>query len=253
MPPMGIRMEIKGKTALITGGARGIGMEIALTFARAGADIALLDVEEGILSETAARVEETGRKVLTFTADVTDMNRAQEVIKEITGAWDHLDVLVNNAGITRDNLVLRMKEADWDAVLAVNTKGAFNYSKAAARYMLKQESGSIINMASIIGIMGNAGQVNYSASKAALIGMTKSLARELGARNVRVNAIAPGYIVTPMTEALSEDAKDKIKTQIPLGRLGYPRDVANAALFLASEYSSYITGGVLLVSGGMAM
>jgi 3-oxoacyl-[acyl-carrier protein] reductase len=246
-------MKLSGKTALITGAARGIGREIALLFAREGADIAAVDMEEGPLSETAAEIAGLGRKVITFKANVTKFEEAQNVIKETVEKFGKLDLLVNNAGITRDGLVLRMKEEDWDLVLAVNLKGTFNYSKAAARYMLKSGGGSIINVASVIGVMGNAGQANYAASKAGVIGLTKSLAKEFASRGVRVNAIAPGYIQTAMTDSLPAEVKETIKSLIPMSRLGTPEDVAKAALFLASDDSSYTTGGVLLVSGGMAM
>lgn len=250
---MARQIDLKGRTALVTGGARGIGKAIALAFADAGCDLALVDMEEGALSETAAEIETRGVKVITFTGDVSNFDRTQEIVKEVIGAWEKIDVLVNNAGITRDGLVLRMKEEDWDAVLSVNAKGAFNYSKAAARYMLKKGGGSIINIASVIGVMGNAGQANYSASKAAIIGLTKSLAKEFGAKGIRVNAVAPGYIVTPMTDKLNDEQKKAISDLIPLSRLGQPEDVADAALYLASDLSAYVTGGVLLVSGGLAI
>lgn len=248
-----MELSLNGKTALVTGAARGIGEAISIMLAEAGADIIAVDLEEGMLAEVKSKIEALGRKVLTFTADVTDTDRALEVVKSVISEWGKIDILVNNAGITRDNLIIRMKEADWDAVLAVNTKGAFNFCRAASRYMLKARSGCIVNIASVIGIMGNAGQVNYSASKAALIGMTKSLAKELAPKNVRVNAVAPGYIITAMTDGLPDEVKETIGSQIPLGRLGTPEDVAKAVLFLASDAACYTTGDVLLVSGGMAM
>jgi 3-oxoacyl-[acyl-carrier protein] reductase len=241
------------KTAVVTGGAQGIGREIALLFAREGADLALLDRDVEALEKTRLEVEALGRRALAFAVDVSSAAAAQEAVNKIIDSMGKIDILVNNAGITRDTFLLRMSEADWDAVIAVNLKGTFNMTRAVARAMLKKRAGRIINIASVIGLVGNAGQANYAASKAGVIGFTKSVAKELASRGITANAIAPGFIETRMTGLLSEEVKQKILGGIPLGRYGTPADVANAALFLASELSSYVTGQTIVVDGGMVM
>ncbi|RKY41949.1 MAG: 3-oxoacyl-ACP reductase [Candidatus Makaraimicrobium thalassicum] len=247
-------MKLENKVAMITGAARGIGKHIAMLFAGEGADLAICDVNEGTLDATKAEIESAGgRKVLTGKIDVTSTREVEDFVKKILDNFGSLDILVNNAGITRDNIVLRMSEQEWDAVLDVNLKGAFNCIKAVARPMMKSRSGRIVNMASIIGLMGNAGQANYSASKGGLIALTKSVAKELGSRNINVNAIAPGFIQTDMTDKLTDEAKQKLLGVIPLGRMGNTQDVAKLALFLASDDSAYITGQVVQVDGGMVM
>lgn len=243
---------LKGKTAVITGSARGIGKVTALTLADAGADCALLDVIPDV-EQTAAEVAERGVRAEGYVADVTDSAQVTSLMKEVHSAFGSVDILVNNAGITRDNLLLRMSDEEWDQVLAINLRGAFICLRAAARYMLKQQSGRVINIASVVGVIGNAGQCNYSASKAGLIGLTKSAARELASRNINVNAIAPGYVKTAMTEKLSDKAREAALSVIPLRRLSEPQDIADAVLFLAGEDSSYVTGHVLHVDGGMGM
>jgi len=243
----------EGKTAVVTGAARGIGQAIAVNLATRGADIVICDLEKGWLEETAEAVKKTGRKVVCKELDVTSHDGAQSVFQEIAAECDSIDILVNNAGITRDGLLMRMSEADWDAVLAVNLKGTFNCTKAVTRTMMKQRSGAIVNIASIIGISGNAGQANYGASKAGVIAFTKSVAKELASRNIRVNAVAPGFISSKMTDALSEDVRENMLGAIPLKRFGNPEDVASAVSFLASDMAGYITGEVLNISGGMVM
>jgi 3-oxoacyl-[acyl-carrier protein] reductase len=246
-------MRLQGKVALITGGARGIGREIALVFAREGADVAVADVNIEEAKKTCADIEALGRKAIALQLDVTDYAQAQEAVNKILDKLGKIDILVNNAGITRDGLLLRMSQEDWDAVLGVNLKGTFNCSKAVSRVMLKGRQGRIINIASIIGLIGNAGQANYSASKAGIIALTKTCAKEFASRNINVNAVAPGFIQTEMTAKLPEELKQKMLAAIPLNRLGSPSDVANACLFLASEAASYITGQTVVVDGGMVM
>jgi 3-oxoacyl-[acyl-carrier protein] reductase len=243
---------LRGKTAVITGGARGIGKVTALTLAAAGANVALLDVMDEVKA-AAAEIAAQGVRAEGYVADVTNTEQVTPIMKDIHAAFGSVDILVNNAGITRDNLLLRMTDEEWDKVLSINLRGAFVCTRAAARYMLKQQSGRIINIASVVGVIGNAGQCNYSASKAGLIGFTKSVARELASRNINVNAVAPGYVKTAMTEKLPDKAKEAILSLIPLQRLSEPQDVANAVRFLAGEESSYITGHVLHVDGGMGM
>ena len=243
----------KGKIAVITGASRGIGRSIALALAAEGAKIVAVDLD---LAATEAVVEELkalGAEALAVVGNVTVAADAEKMIDEAVLSFGRVDILVNNAGITRDGLLVRMKEEDWDAVLSVNLKGAFLCTKAVSRVMTKQRSGRIINIASIVGQMGNAGQANYCASKAGLIGLTKSNARELAKRNITVNAVAPGFIATAMTDALPEKAREELAAQIPMARLGSPDDIANAVLFLAAERSGYITGQVLAVNGGMYM
>ncbi len=246
-------MLLKDKVSIVTGGARGIGREIALAFAREGSDIALCDVNADALELTRKEVESVGRSCLVAVVDVTKGVEVDSFVQKTLDKFKKIDILVNNAGITRDGLLVRMSESDWDAVLGVNLKGAFNCTKAVSKIMMKQRDGRIVNMASIIGIMGNAGQANYAASKGGLIAFTKTVAKELASRNVRANAIAPGFIQTDMTAKLTEEVKSEMLKHIPLGKLGTPADVANLALFLASDDSAYITGQVVQVDGGMVM
>lgn len=239
---------------MVTGGSRGIGRSIALKLAELGADVAITYARSAdAAEEVKSEIEALGRKGLAFQADAVDFAQAEEVINGITSEWGKLDVLVNNAGITQDNLILRMSEDQWDAVITTNLKSIFNYSKAVARPMMKNRGGSIINISSVVGISGNAGQTNYSASKAGIIGFTKSYAKELASRNIRANVIAPGYILTEMTEVLDEKVLDGIKEATPLGRAGDAHEVADAVAFLASDMSTYITGETIRVDGGMAM
>ena len=246
-------MILKDSVAIVTGGARGIGREIALTFAKEGADIAICDVNAEILGATQKEIESIGRSVITGVVDVTKADQVDAFVQKTLDKFKKIDILVNNAGITRDALLVRMSEADWDMVLSVNLKGAFNCTKAVSKIMMKQRGGRIVNMASIIGIMGNAGQANYAASKGGLIAFTKTIAKELASRNVRANAIAPGFIQTDMTAKLSDEVKGEMLKFGPLGKFGTVRDVANLALFLVSDDSSYITGQVIQVDGGMVM
>ncbi|MCF8234350.1 MAG: 3-oxoacyl-[acyl-carrier-protein] reductase [Bacteroidales bacterium] len=243
---------LKNKTALITGAARGIGRAIALRFAGAGADVAFTDLNRDdnmiSLEEELTKFGVNGRG---YASDASSLKDCEETIAQITEDFGKIDVLINNAGITRDNLLLRMSEQDWDLIMKVNLKSVFNMTKSIQRQLIKQRSGSIINMSSVVGVAGNAGQSNYSASKAGMIGFTKSIAQELGARNIRCNAIAPGYIETEMTLKLPEAVREEWKNAIPLKRGGTPDDVANVAMFLASDLSSYVTGQVINVCGGM--
>ncbi|NLB54579.1 MAG: 3-oxoacyl-[acyl-carrier-protein] reductase [Lentisphaerae bacterium] len=245
--------EFNSKTVVVTGAARGIGQAIAVKFAAAGADLALCDLNAEWLSETAEAVEALGRKAKCYSVDVSNATQVQDTVSAILTDFGKIDVLINNAGITKDTFLLRMTEEDWDAVLAVNLKGTFLFSKAVSKPMLRQRSGNIVNIASIIGLIGNAGQCNYGASKAGVIAFTKSIAKELASRSIRVNAVAPGFIKTHMTDALPEDIQKKMLEAIPLGKFGLPEDVANVVLFLASESSAYMTGQVLTISGGMVM
>ncbi|MDD4956194.1 MAG: 3-oxoacyl-[acyl-carrier-protein] reductase [Candidatus Omnitrophica bacterium] len=247
-------MKLENKVSMVTGAARGIGKEIAFLFAREGSDLAICDVNEEFLAATKKEIEDaTGRKVLTAKVNVTSLEEVTGFVEKTLDNFERLDILVNNAGITRDNLILRMSEQEWDSVLDVNLKGAFNCIKAVTRPMMKQRGGRIVNMASIIGVMGNAGQANYAASKGGLIALTKTVAKEMGSRNINVNAIAPGFIQTDMTDKLSAEAREKLLGLIPLGRMGDTSDVAKLALFLVGEGSSYITGQVIKVDGGMVM
>jgi 3-oxoacyl-[acyl-carrier protein] reductase len=246
-------MRVDGKVALVTGGGQGIGKTISLALANAGANVSIVDVNQALADATAGEIIALGRKAVSIKADVTNSNDANEAVSKTVAELGGLDILVNNAGITRDGLLLRMKDEDWDLVLNVNLKGAFNFTRAAAKVMSKQRSGKIINVASIVGLMGNAGQANYSASKAGLIGLTKTVAREFASRNLTCNAVAPGFIETAMTKALSEEVRANLAGQIPLGRLGSVDDVASAVLFLASPSADYVTGQVLGVNGGMYM
>ncbi|MDD5436023.1 MAG: 3-oxoacyl-[acyl-carrier-protein] reductase [Candidatus Omnitrophica bacterium] len=246
-------MLLKDKVAIVTGGARGIGREIALLFAKEGANVGLCDVNADALALTQKEIEALGRLAITGVVDVTKSDQVETFTQKTLDKFGKIDILVNNAGITRDGLLVRMSESDWDAVLAVNLKGAFNCIKAVSKIMMKQRDGRIVNMASIIGIMGNAGQANYAASKGGLIALTKTVAKELSSRNVRANAIAPGFIQTDMTAKLSDNVKSEMLKFVPLAKFGTVQDVANLALFLASDNSSYITGQVIQVDGGMVM
>ncbi len=244
---------LDGKTAVVTGGAQGIGKATAMELAEAGADIAVVDVAESV-KDTAAEIQQAhGVKALGYVGDVTDMNACAELAAQIQKDFGGLHILVNNAGVTRDNLIMRMSEEEWDLVLKINLKGVFNWTKAVSRIMMKQRFGRIINVASVVGIMGNAGQANYSASKAGVIGLTKTTARELASRGITCNAVAPGFIKTAMTDKLSDEQRQLLEGQIPLQRLGLPEDVANVIVFLASPMADYVTGEVIRVSGGMAM
>ena len=246
-------MELAGKVALVTGAAQGIGRAIALLLARNGAEVVVSDINLEKAQETANEIQGMGRRSLAIKVNVADLKDVERMVETTVEQFGRIDILVNNAGITRDRLILRMTEEDWDAVLDVNLKGTFNCTKAAIRYMSKQKSGKIVSIASVTGEMGNPGQANYGASKAGVIGFTKTIAREFAGRGINVNAIAPGYIQTPMTDAVPEKAKEELKRMIPMERLGKPEDVAQAVLFLVSENSSYITGQVLNVNGGIYM
>ncbi len=243
--------QMEGKRVLVTGAARGIGQAIAVRFAEEGAILALCDLQVEWLAETVARVEALGSRANCYAVDVSEFGAVQETVTAIAKDIGGVDVLVNNAGITKDGFLMRMSETDWDAVLSVNLKGAFAFSKSVSRLMMRQRSGAIVNIASIIGVIGNAGQCNYAASKGGLIAMTKSIAKELASRNIRANAVAPGFIQTAMTDALPEESREQMLGIIPLSRFGQPEDVANTVLFLASDSSAYITGQVLNVCGGM--
>lgn len=247
-------MDLKEKNCLITGGSRGIGRFMALHFAELGANVAVTYARSSEAAEEVAdQIRNAGVKGKAYQADAVDFKKSEEVINSVVEEWGSLDVLVNNAGITRDNLILRMSEEQWDEVINTNLKSIFNYSKAAAKPMMRARGGSIINVGSVVGLSGNAGQSNYAASKAGIVGFTKSYAKELASRGIRANVIAPGYILTEMTEKLSEKVLESIKAETPLGRAGNPEEVANTAAFLASDLSSYITGEVIRVDGGMAM
>lgn len=247
-------LSLEGKTALVTGGSRGIGRAIALTLADYGADVAItFRSSVDAANEVKEEIESKGRKAKAIQADAVKFDSAEEVIGEITDDWEKLDILVNNAGITKDNLILRMSEEQWDQVIDTNLKSIFNYSKAAAKPMMRNRGGSIINISSVVGISGNAGQSNYAASKAGMIGFTKSYAKELASRNIRANVVAPGYITTEMTDELDENILESIKDETPLARPGDAEEVADTVLFLASDLSSYITGETIRVDGGMAM
>jgi 3-oxoacyl-[acyl-carrier protein] reductase len=246
-------IDCNGKIALVTGSARGIGAAIAEKLADAGCGLVISDIDLPGAEATAEKIRAAGRRAVALKADVSVPDEAENLIKQAVEEFGRLDVLVNNAGITRDNLVMRMSEAEWDAVIRVNLKGTFNCIKAVSRPMMKQRSGKIINISSVVGVMGNAGQANYSASKAGVIALTKSVAKEFGSRNIQVNAVAPGYIETEMTRGLPEAAKQSFLTLIPLQRAGQAEDVANIVLFLASSLADYVTGQVLHVDGGMVM
>jgi 3-oxoacyl-[acyl-carrier protein] reductase len=246
-------MNFKGKIALITGAGRGIGREISFLLASRGAHVIVTDIAEGESPTTVEEIQKEGFQAQFFKIDVSKADEVNGIVQVILKQTGKVDILINNAGITRDNLIIRLKEEDWDQVLDVNLKGAFNMSKSVLPSMLKARYGRIINISSVIGMMGNAGQVNYAASKAGLIGFTKAMARELASRGITVNAVAPGYIDTEMTKAIPEDVKKKLIELIPAGRLGTTRDIADGVLFLCSDQSAYITGHVLSINGGMYM
>jgi len=245
-----ITIDLTGRTALVTGGTRGIGLEIATSLSRAGAKVAIAGRDADRATQAAAAI---GSGTQGFAADLGQAGDAQRLVDHVEQALGSLDILVNNAGLTRDNVLVRLKDEDWDAVIDTNLRGAFAATRAAARGMMKRRWGRVINITSVVGIIGNKGQANYAASKAGLIGLTKSVAKELASRNVLANAIAPGFIDTDMTKALTPDAREQLSAQIPLGRLGTPADIAGLVAFLASEHASYITGHVFVVDGGMVM
>lgn len=247
-------MQLKGKTAIVTGGARGIGRAIALTLAKAGANIVINYTSSSKAAEEVVQeAEKLGVSALALKADVSKNDEIENLVNEVLNKFGRIDILVNNAGITRDNLLIRMSEEEFQDVIEINLKGAFICTKHVSKVMIKQRAGKIINIASVVGVMGNAGQSNYAASKAGLIGFTKSVAKELAKRNINVNAVAPGYIETDMTASLPEKVREEFMNNIPMGRAGAPLDVANVVLFLASEYSDYITGQVINIDGGMVM
>jgi 3-oxoacyl-[acyl-carrier protein] reductase len=244
---------LKGKVALVTGGAQGIGEEICEHLSSEGVEIAVCDINKEQADIVAEKLSGSSVKAKAFFMNVADSAGVEETIQNVIDEFGRIDILVNNAGITRDNLMIRMKEEDWNSVISVNLSGTFNVSKAVVKHMMKARSGHIINIASVVGVSGNAGQANYSASKAGIIGLTKTMAKEFASRNITVNAIAPGYIKTEMTDVLSEEARQAFMDKIPLKKAGTPEDVANVVEFLASDYSSYITGQVICVDGGMVM
>ncbi|MDE3055521.1 MAG: 3-oxoacyl-ACP reductase FabG [Verrucomicrobiota bacterium] len=248
---------LKGKHVLITGGTAGIGREIALLFCEQGAHVAIFGTNqeraEAVVKALESVKVDQEQKIVSLLVDVSKTKEVEEAVQNLLASWGQIDVLVNNAGITKDQLLLRMSEEDWDQVLAVNLKSVYNTCRALYRPMMKARKGSVVNITSVVGLMGNAGQTNYAASKAGMIGFTKSLAKELAGRGIRVNCVAPGYVETAMTEKLSASIKEEIMRSIPLEKLGQPRDIAHAALYLASDLSSYVTGQVLAVDGGMAM
>lgn len=250
-------MEFRDKTVIVTGSTQGIGREIALKFGAEGANVVVngvdIPMQKELAEQVVSEIENRGGKASYILCDVSKTEDTKALVEFAKETYGTIDVIVNNAGITRDNLIMRMSEADWDSVLAVNLKGAFNVIQAAARTLTKQRNGVIINMASVSGVMGNAGQANYSASKAGLIGLTKSVAKELAPRNIRCNAIAPGFIQTAMTDMLKEEIRDAYLKSIPLGKFGQVEDIANLALFLASDRAKYITGQVINVDGGLVM
>lgn len=250
---MSFCIDLTGKTALVTGAGRGIGQAIALNLARAGADIAVAELKAEFADESVRLISDLGRTARAYAVDVSDFDAVHAMISTVQADFGQIDILVNNAGITKDTLLLRMGEEEWDAVLRINLKGAFNCTHGVAKIMMKQRCGRIVNIASIIGLIGNAGQANYAASKAGLIGLTKSAAKELAGRGININAVAPGFIQTAMTDVLSDDVKQRMLELIPQKTLGLPEDVARAVLFLCSELSNYITGQVVVVDGGMVM
>lgn len=247
-------MNLTGKVALVTGASRGIGQATAIDLAKAGADVVVNFIgNEAVAQETVEKIEALGRKAIKIKADVGNAEEVQAMVDEAVAVFGHIDILVNNAGITRDGLLIRMKDSDWDDVLNINLKGVYLVTKAVAKLMVKQRAGRIINMTSVSGVTGNVGQANYAAAKAGVIGFTKTCAKELAARGITVNAIAPGFIETAMTDVLPEKIKEGIAGTIPFGRMGQPEEIANVVTFLASDFASYITGQVLNVDGGMVM
>lgn len=246
-------MELKDRVSIVTGGGQGIGKAISLGLARNGAKVVIVDISQENADSMAKEIEKLGGSALSYKMDVSNHQEVCDTVNKILDKYGKIDILVNNAGITRDSLLLKMKEEDWDKVLNINLKGVFNCTKAVLRQMLKERWGRIVNIASIVGLIGNAGQANYSASKAGIIGFTKTIAREVASRNITVNAVAPGFIATEMTKVLPDDVQENLMRQIPLGRLGRVEDVAEIILFLVSEKAGYITGEVVRVDGGMAM
>lgn len=244
-------MLLQGKNALVTGAGQGIGKAISLTFAKEGANVAVCDVNEAIGNQTVEEIRKLGRKSEFFKVDVSNSEEVKGVVDKVLDIFSTIDILVNNAGITRDTLLIRMEEKDWDAVLNVNLRGTFNFTKAVARPMMKARSGRIVNIASVIGLIGNVGQANYAASKAGVIALTKSVAKELASRGITANAVAPGFIQTAMTDKLPEEIKQAMLKQIPIGEFGLPQDVANVVLFLASDLARYVNGQVVQVCGGL--
>ncbi|WP_202079888.1 3-oxoacyl-[acyl-carrier-protein] reductase [Caldalkalibacillus salinus] len=247
-------MNLKGQVALITGGARGIGRAITLELAKSGADVAINYAgSEAAAQELAAEVEKLGQKAITVQANVADGDTVKAMVKKVVDHFGQLDILINNAGITKDNLLMRMKDDEWDDVLDVNLKGVYNCIKGVSRQMMKQRSGRIVNISSVVGVLGNPGQANYVAAKAGVIGLTKTVAREFSSRNITVNAVAPGFIETDMTAELGDDVREGLMSQIPLNRLGQPEEVAKVVRFLVSDDAAYMTGQTLHVDGGMVM
>lgn len=247
-------MNLTGKVALVTGASRGIGQATAIGLAKAGADIVVNFIgNEAVAQETVEAIEALGRKAIKIKADVGNADEVQAMVDEAVAAFGHIDILVNNAGITRDGLLIRMKDSDWDDVLNINLKGVYLVTKAVAKLMVKQRAGRIINMTSVSGVTGNVGQANYAAAKAGVIGFTKTCAKELASRGITVNAVAPGFIETAMTDVLPEKIKEGIAATVPFGRMGQPEEIASVVTFLASDFASYITGQVLNVDGGMVM
>ena len=245
--------DLKGKTAIITGATKGIGKEIAIKLSNCGANITLVARNKKDLMKIKKIIDSSGNKSIAISADVSNLNSFNDIISQTIDKWDKIDILINNAGITKDNIIMRMKEEEWEDVVNVNLKGCFNGIKAVSREMMKNKYGKIINITSVIGLIGNAGQSNYSASKAGILGLTKSIAKELGSRNITVNSIAPGYIETEMTEKLAEHIKENLLKSIPLNRFGTVTDVANLTCFLVSDNAHYITGQTFNVDGGMVM
>lgn len=246
-------MSLSGKVALVTGAAQGIGKTIALCLAKDGADMVISDLNLEGAETTANEIQKLGRRALAVKTDVSKAVDVEEMVQKVIDKFGQIDILVNNAGVTRDTLLMRMKEADWDFVLNINLKGTFNCTKEVIRWMMKQKKGKIVNVSSVVGVMGNVGQANYAASKAGVIGFTKTVAREVAPRGINVNAVAPGFIDTEMTKVIPDKAKQMLLSQIPLGKLGMPEDVANVVRFLASEEANYITGQTIHVNGGMFM
>jgi 3-oxoacyl-[acyl-carrier protein] reductase len=247
------KMDFQGRTSIVTGASQGIGKAIALELSREGVEVILVDIQKEKLEEVADKIRENKGKAVVFATDVSRLDEAMEVVEAVVKSKEKIDHLVNNAGITRDNLLMRMKEEEWDSVLKVNLKGVFNFSKAVIRNMINNRYGRIVNISSIVGLIGNVGQCNYSASKAGVIGFTKSLAREVASRGITVNAVAPGYIATQMTESLPESVQQKFRDWIPVKRFGTPEEITHAVKFLLSDEAAYITGQVINVNGGMFM
>jgi 3-oxoacyl-[acyl-carrier protein] reductase len=248
-----ISTDLSGRTALVTGAAQGLGRCIAQTLAAAGAKVACIDINAESLADTVSGIRAAGGTAEPLACDVTQSDRVGQVVDQVVELWGKLDILVNNAGVTRDNVLIRMKDEQWDLVLNINLRGTFLFTRAVARPMMKARGGRIINVASVSGLMGNPGQVNYSASKAGVIGLTRTVACELASRNITVNAVAPGFIATDMTAKLGDEILQQVRKEIPLGRLGEPQDVADAVLFLASDAASFITGHILTIDGGLTV